>query len=193
MSSFEFLSVLISVVVGLGIANILNGVGRLVHRSGDVTVPAMFVAWTLYLFFYMIIYWWTVVFGWQDWQNWNLVFFMFVLAYGVILFLLSVILFPSDMPDDWNPGVHFIVMRRWYFGVFIVLVVVEYTDSMLKGHLADFSVTYQLMMLTWLIGGIVGWITESRRVHTVNAIVVLVSQVAWAAYQLRDLEWSRGL
>ena len=193
MSSFEFLSVLISVVVGLGIANILNGVGRLIHRAGDVAVPAMFVAWTLYLFFYMVIYWWTVVFGWQDWQNWNLVFFMFVLAYGVILFLLSVILFPSDMPDDWNPRVHFIGMRRWFFGVFIALVAVEYADSMLKGHLAEFSTAYQLMMLTWLIGGIVGWITESRRVHTVNAIVVLVSQVAWAAYQLRDLDWSRGL
>ena len=152
MSSFEFLSVLISVVVGLGIANILNGVGRLIHRSGEVKVSATFVAWALFLFLYMIVYWWTIVFGWRDWQNWNLLIFIFVLTYGVLLFLLSVILIPHDMPDDWDPHADFIRMRRWFFGVFIVLVVVEFTDSALKNHLDEFSMSYKLQMAFWLLG-----------------------------------------
>ena len=193
MSSFEFLSVLISVVVGLGIANILNGVGRLIHRSGEVKVAVTFVAWTLFLFHYMIVYWWTVVFGWQDWQNWNLLVFVFVLIYGVLLFLLSVILFPHDMPADWDPHTYFIRMRRWFFGVFIALVVVEFTDSTLKNHLDAFSTTYLFLMGFWLSGGIAGWISENRRVHAAYAVLILLTQVSWVAYQLRDLEWSRGL
>ena len=193
MSSFEFLSVLISVVVGLGIANILNGVGRLIHRSGEVKVSATFVAWALFLFLYMIVYWWTIVFGWRDWQNWNLLIFIFVLTYGVLLFLLSVILIPHDMPDDWDPHADFIRMRRWFFGVFIVLVVVEFTDSALKNHLDEFSLSYKLQMAFWLLGGIVCWISENRRVQTVTAVLILLTHVSWVAYQLRDLEWSRGL
>ena len=89
MSSFEFLSVLISVVVGLAIANMLNGIGRLIYRFKELKMSASFAAWTVFLFLYLVIYWWTVVFGWQEWQNWNLLIFLFVLTYGVVLFLLS--------------------------------------------------------------------------------------------------------
>ena len=54
MSSFEFLSVLISVVVGLAIANILTGIGRLIHRGSDVQLSVNFVAWMLFVSFYLV-------------------------------------------------------------------------------------------------------------------------------------------
>ena len=43
---------------------------------------------------------WTIVYGWQGRENWSLPLFMFVLSYGLILYLLSVILFPTDMPES---------------------------------------------------------------------------------------------
>ncbi len=138
----------------------------------------------------MIIYWWTIVFGWQEWQNWNLVIFIFILTYGVILFLLSVILFPTDVPEGWDPHVHFVRMRHWFFGIFFVLIAIEFLDTYLKDHLAQFSTGYLLMLATWLLGGVAGWITENRRIHTISAWAILISQVSWVAYQLGDLEWS---
>ena len=192
MSSFEFLSVLISVVVGLGIANILSGVGRMIHRHTEVRLSIAYVAWALYVFHYLVIYWWTVVFGWQEWQNWNLVIFAFILTYGVILFLLSVILFPTDLPTSWDFGKRFLEMRRWFFGIFGVLIIVEVMDTVLKDHLGTFSVWYQLQMATWAVCAIIGWISTNRRVHATIALVALVSQVSWVIYQLRDLEWSLG-
>lgn len=190
MSSFEFLSVLISVVVGLGMANMLTGVGRILHRSQDTKVSATFVVWTLFVFFYLIIYWWTVVFGWQEWQNWNLLIFMFVLVYGILLFLLSVIMYPTDMPESWDPHESFMRMRHWFFGVFLVVVVVEGLDSHLKDHIEEFSLPYFLMLGLWFAGGILGWISNNRRMQTIIATTVFVAQVSWVAYQLRDLEWS---
>lgn len=190
MSSFEFLSVLISVVVGLGIANILNGIGRLLHRHKDVRVSVTFAAWTLFLFLYMVIYWWTVVFGWQNWQNWNLVIFMFILTYGIVLFLLSVILYPADMPSDWDPHDRFIDMRRWFFGLFILLIFIEFLDSYLKDHLSGFSTPYLLMLGLWLACGVAGFISKNRRVHAIASVSALASQNLWVLYQLRDLEWS---
>ena len=190
MSSFEFLSVLISVVVGLGIANILTGIGRLIHRETAIRLSPNFVAWTLFVSFYMIVYWWTVVFGWQELQDWNLVMFMFVLTYGLILYLLSVILFPTDMPDAWEPASHVILKRHWFYGVFLALVVIELLDTYLKGHLADFSVPYFALMSAWAGGGILAWSSRKARVHDIFAVIVLASQVAWVSYQLSDLEWS---
>ena len=190
MSSFEFLSVLISVVVGLGIANILTGVGRLIHRDSETRISPHFVAWSVFVSFYMVIYWWTVVFGWQERQEWSLVLFMFVLTYGLILYLLSVILFPTDMPEKWEPANHIIDKRHWFFGVFMALVCVEFLDSYLKDHLDEFSIPYFVLMATWAVGGILAWSSEKRRVHDVVAVVIVLSQVAWVSYQLSDLEWS---
>ena len=190
MSSFEFLSVLISVVVGLGMANLLTGIGRLLHRRESVQVSIPFVAWTAFVFFYMIIYWWTVVFGWQDWPDWNLLYFVFVLTYGIILYLLSVILFPTDMPGGWDPHSSLMSMRHWFFGTFLALILIEVTDSYLKGHLSEFSTPYFLLLTIWLISGIASWFSEKKRIHTVASLMVLVSQVVWVSYQLSDLEWS---
>ena len=190
MSSFEFLSVLISVVVGLGIANILTGIGRLIHRETEIQLSAHFVAWTLFVSFYMIVYWGTVVFGWQALQSWNLVLFMFVLTYGLVLYLLSVILFPTDMGETWEPGTHIIRKRHWFYGVFLALVVIEFLDSYLKSHLDDFSLPYYVLMTVWACAGLLAWSSRKKRVHDVAAVIVLVSQVAWVSYQLSDLEWS---
>jgi len=190
VSSFEFLSVLISVVVGLGIANLLTGVGRLLQRHRDIRVSVAFTTWTLFVFFFHVIYWWTVVFGWQEWQNWNLLVFLFVLTYGILLFLLSVILFPVDMPASWDPHAHFIDLRRWFFGIFTGLIVVEGLDSLLKSHLEQFSLPYYMLLGLWLVCALTGWFSENRRTHALIALTVLLSMVAWVSYQLRDLEWS---
>ncbi len=138
----------------------------------------------------MVIYWWTVVFGWRDWQNWNLLLFMFVLTYGILLFLLAVILYPTDVPRSWDPHRSFIDMRRWFFGIFVVLVFVEAFDSYQKNHLDEFSTLYFFLLGLWLAGGILGWISENRRIHNAIAVSVLASQVAWVGYQLRNLERS---
>lgn len=190
MSSFEFLSVLISVVVGLGIANILAGIGRMIHRQEKVRLSLHYVAWSVFVSFYMIVYWWTVVFGWQDQESWNLLLFMFVLSYGLWLYLLAVILFPMDMPDSWQPDEHLMNRRHWFFGVFLALVVTEVMDSYLKGHLDDFSTPYIIQMSVWAGGGIIAWSSGNKRVHDFVAIVVVTSQIAWVSYQLSDLEWS---
>jgi len=190
VSSFEFLSVLISVVVGLGIANILTGVGRLIHRDNVVRLSLSFAAWTVYVSFYMVVYWWTVVFGWQVWEDWNLLVFMFVLTYGLILYLLSVILFPPDAGREWEPAANLIAKRHWFFGVFLALVIIETLDTWLKDHLDDFSAPYFVLIGIWFAAGVIGWISQNRRVHDSIALVVVISQIAWVSYQLGDLEWS---
>jgi len=190
MSSFEFLSVLISVVVGLGIANLLTGIGRLLHRRDEVQISVTFFAWTIFVFFYMVIYWWTVVFGWQEWQNWNLLYFLFVLVYGILLYLLSVILFPTDMPSSWDPQSSLMNMRHWFFGIFLLLILVEAADSYLKDHLNEFSTPYFLLLAVWFGSGLVSWFSQNKRTHTATSLIVLASQVVWVSYQLSDLEWS---
>lgn len=192
MSSFEFLSVLISVVIGLGIANLLTGIGRLLHGRMQFRLSSIHLAWTLFVFLYMVIYWWTVVFGWQSWENWNILLFLFVLAYGVLLYLLSVILYPPEITEDWDIDSHFFAMRRWFFGFFAAMIVLEIVDSYLKAHLDQFAAPYWVLMTSWLALAVVGWISSSRRIHRLLVTYVILSLLTWVGFQLRDLDWPRA-
>lgn len=189
MSSFEFLSVLISVVVGLGITHLLTGFGRLLHLEKGFRTSGAHLVWTLYVFLYLVVYWWTIVFGWQDWENWNILLFLFVLLYGVLLFLLCVVLYPADPPESWNPGQHFIDTRRSFFLILVLMLFTEFGDTALKQHFDDFALAYVLIIGSWIATSIVGWFSESSRVQLLIAAYQLVTLVAWVGYQFRDLYW----
>ena len=189
MSSFEFLSVLISVVVGLGMANMLTGVGRLLHKHRTISFSLVHLAWSVFVFFMMVVYWWTVVFGWRDWENWNLLLFLFILTYGVLLFLLSAILYPSEIPESWDLFAHFIDMRHWFFGIYLLWLLAELSDTYFKDHFDDFAWPYLLLTGTWLVCAIVGIRSTNRTTHTVIAILPVLSLCAWVGYQLGDLNW----
>lgn len=189
LSSFEFLSVFISVVVGLGVAHLLIGIGRLIHSSADARLSIAHLLWTAFVFLFMVVYWWTVVFGYKEWQSWNIVLFLFVLMYGVFLFLLAVVLYPPDLPKPWDMQAHFIATRRWFFGIFILLVLTELTDTGLKNHFLQFSQPYILLTGSWLLLAVLGWFSTNQRTQNLIAGYQLVTLVAWVSYQLRDLEW----
>lgn len=189
MSSFEFLTVLLSVVVGLAMANLFRGIGQLLHVRRSIQFSVAHLAWSLWVFLVMVIFWWTVVFGWKDWPDWNILLFLFLLTYGLLLFLLSAMLYPSAIPESWDMFAHFVDMRRWFFGVYLCWISAELTDTGLKDHFASFALPYALLMITWAATAAWAWITTDRRTHTTIAVFQVVSLVAWIVYQLRDLEW----
>ena len=50
MSEFEYVAVLVSLVLGLGIANILSGLGRIIIRRHDYSIDLVHLVWSLALF-----------------------------------------------------------------------------------------------------------------------------------------------
>ena len=192
LNAFEFLSVLISVVVGLGIAHLLTGIGRLLHRRGEIRLSGIHLAWTLWVFLFMVIYWWTAVYGYQEWQHWNIVLFLFILAYGVLLFLLCVILYPADVPESWDMHEHFMSMRRWFFGIFVLTIIMEFGDTYLKDHFDDLGPLYVLLVGSWIALAVLGWISTNRRTQSFIVAYHLVTLLAWVGYRLQDLEWSNA-
>ena len=191
MSSFEFLSVLISVVVGLGLANMFTGLGRLVYRRNAFSFSLAHAAWSVHLFSMMVVYWWTVVFGWQDYQNWNILIFVFILIYGFALFMMSALLYPSEVPQEWDLGKHFGEIRGWFFAFYFLWFGSELLDTWLKRHFDDFSWPYAIMMTSWAATALWAWASPRRRVQDAVALFQAATLICWVLYGLRDLEWAR--
>lgn len=95
MGLFEFLMVLISVVIGLGLTEILSGGARLLRERDTVRFYWIHVLFQFGVFFALLQQWWE---SW-DWVGLEEVSFIAVLtllASPVFLYLIAHLLFPSS-------------------------------------------------------------------------------------------------
>src|SRR5436190_22655870 len=65
MSPFEYLSVLISIVLALGMARVLAGVGEMLQASSHRQIHWVHVLWIVNLFLYLVVAWW-IFYRWRN-------------------------------------------------------------------------------------------------------------------------------
>lgn len=58
MTEFEYVAVLVSLILGLGITHLLAGVGRTIHRRGELRLDAVHTLWTATAFLVLVLNWW---------------------------------------------------------------------------------------------------------------------------------------
>jgi hypothetical protein len=128
---FEYLTVLISVVVGLSLTSFLTNVVRIIHVRGDVTISWVQLLWSVTILIWTVAFWWfTFVLAGQ--QQWTYPLFVFLLAYSTLLFLLMALLFPEGVPADHNYRTQFMQNRVWFFGVLLIFLCVDVIDYFIK-------------------------------------------------------------
>ncbi len=99
MDPFAYLSVLTSIVLALGITQILTGLGRLLQARGRVGLYWVHLLWALNVFLFLVLNWW-ILYRWHTQTTWTFFLFLFVLLSPTVAFLLTMLLFP----DPLSPG-----------------------------------------------------------------------------------------
>lgn len=178
MTIFEYIAVLVSIIIGLGITQLLSGVGRLISNPGTTRVYWVHLVWSFYIFLFMVFFWW-----WQFRLNtveeWTFYLYMYVIFYAVLLYMLCVILFPREFPTDFRE--YFFVRRRWFFGLLIVSFVVDVGDTLLKGrdHFVSLGLQYVVAIIVFIALFAVAIISRNARFHATFAVGTCVYQVIW--------------
>jgi len=85
MGAFEYLSVLISIILALGMTRVLAGVGEMLQARSRHRIYWVHVIWIVNLFVYLVIAWW-IFYRWRDQQPWNFYLFLFVLISPTVLY-----------------------------------------------------------------------------------------------------------
>lgn len=185
MNQFEYVMVLVSIIIGLGMAHILLGIGGIVdRRSGggdDLRLSVAHGTWLGSVFAWMIMFWWWE-FRWSELQpEWTMGLYLFLVIYAVGLFLLAVVLVPRHWDGVADLNEYFLRRRVSFYALLIVATGLDVVDGYLKGGW-DYVVHAggPFIWILW-IGTIpvalVGIKTRSIRYHAVAGTVFFLWQV----------------
>ena len=177
MGAFEYLSVLISIILALGMTRVLAGVGEMLQARSRRHIYWVHAVWIVNLFLYLVIAWW-IFYRWRDQKPWNFYLFLFVLISPTILYLASLLLFPreADVETVIDYKAHYYANHRAFFILFALFIPVDIVDSLLKGvpHFLSLGPIYFLSGVLYFAGLITAAVTRNERYHEFYAIFFLI-------------------
>lgn len=188
MHTFAYLSVLTSIVLGLGIARLLTGLGRLLQARGRVRLYWVHMLWALNLLLFQILNWW-ILFRWQTRTEWTFFLFMFLLLSPTLSFLLTVLLFPDPLLDGADLRQHYFANHRWFFTLGAILPPADAVDTLLKGteHFRAQGPLYVVFLAVVLALMVIAARTRRAGFHAFFAVFFLVYLIAFISINLRVL------
>jgi hypothetical protein len=177
---FEYLSVLISIILALGMTRVLGGVGEMLQARSLRRIYWVHAIWIINLFLYLVIAWW-IFYRWHNQQPWTFLLFVFVLISPTILYLASLLLFPreSDVDRAIDFKTHYYANHRAFFILFALFTPVDIVDSLLKGipHFLALGPIYFISNLLYFAGLATAAITRNERYHEFYAVFFLVQTI----------------
>ena len=181
MEIFNYVMVLASIILGLGITHLLQGVASLAQHPGRNKPYWIHLVWVASTFIGAIFWWWWE-FRLSQTAVWTFQLYLFVLLYAFIIYLNCALLFPSDLRDYSGYEDYFYSRRRWLFGIGIAHGLVDVVDTLLKGwaHFASLGWVYPAATAAMLGLFVGGMITRNRPYHAFVALLLLAYQVALA-------------
>src|SRR5690348_4542983 len=125
MDAFSYLSVLLSIILGLAIAQVLQGYRALLLARGRVRLSAPVLIWSGLLLLVATQAWWAS-FGLRQRMNWDFLSFAIILLQMVLLYMLSAVIFPEVEPSGPVDLVdHFDRHRRAFYSFLLAMLVVS--------------------------------------------------------------------
>ena len=188
MSEFEYVMVLVSIVIALAIAHLLTAVAEAIHRfrghGEPIKLDAVFLLWIGYVLIWLVSFWWWEFKFQETAVDWSYGLYLFVISYAIVLFMLAEILVPHRMRGVSDSYVQFVEGRKWFFGTLLLAQAIDVADTFLKGYewgarpeaIASYSVV--------VIVAMIGIISERRSIQTGAAVVAFASQVLYVTQEL---------
>ena len=137
MDAFSYLSVLLSIILGLGLAQILTALGRLIRQRRKVSSYGPAWLWAFNLLLIHVQMWWSM-FGLRDRAEWTFIAFGTVLLQTAVLYMAAAVILPADHDDSFDLRAHYQQHSVWLFGFLFALVGVSLAKELVfEGALPD--------------------------------------------------------
>ena len=184
MDMFEYVMVLVSIIVGLALSHLLQGLVEVAQRPQRMKIASIHLVWVIYMIT-TVVFWWWWQFKLQLLAVWTFQAYLFVLGYAVILYVLATLLFPKVLDPKLDLDAFFYDRRGWFFGFNALYFVVDLVDSRLKGaeYFANLGLEYVVTTVLSAVACLGAMKTRSPVYHWVVGLAILLYQTTWAFRQ----------
>jgi hypothetical protein len=187
VDEFGYLSVIISVILGLSIAQLLQGISQVINARDRVRVYWPTMAWAVLLLLADTQAWWAM-FGYRNRHTWTFVQFTVVLLEAIMLYLLAAIVLPN-IPDQGEVDLRSNYFRHagWFFGSLVFLLL----GSLLKSVVVSGGLPGKPDLgfhLFWITTALIAAFVRNERYHK---IFVSISFGLFIAYIALLFPWLR--
>jgi hypothetical protein len=178
MDEFSFLSVLLSVILGLAITQILQGFRGLVLSRMRLRSYWPVIGWAILVLLICFQNWWSM-FGMRNRHDWTFQQFAMILLQTILIYMVAGLVFPDFIGEavvDLKES--FYAHRRWFFFLgFAMIVVSVLKELVLQGKLPNhtdltFHAIFGVALLT-------GALTQRERYHKTLVVFVIATFILY--------------
>ena len=178
MDAFSYLSVLLSIVLGLAVTQLLSGFAALVHARRRVAmywpVPVQMAATLL-----ITVQVWWAMFGMHNVRQWTFAGFLVVLAQSVAVYLMAAFITPEiDGQTKIDLRDAYFREARWFFGSILAALAI----SLLKNRVLFGSFQSGIDLAGHVVFAAIALAGLISRSDTVHRVIAPLSLSAYAAY-----------
>jgi hypothetical protein len=180
---FNYVMVLASVIVGLAVTHLLQGVARLIQHPARRKLYWVHLLWVALMFLNALFLWW-----WEyqlsTTRHWTFELYVFVISFSVVLYLICAVLMPSELRDYADYRAYYYSRRRWLFGLLLLFSLMDLADSAIKGpaHLAWLGWPYFAVVATRSALLLIAMKTRNARFHAF-VVLLFIAQLVVLAFR----------
>jgi len=184
MDQFEYVMVLVSIIIGLGIAHILLGIGgiidRLSRKEDRLELSLAHAAWLAFCFLWLVMFWWWEYRFSTRVSDWTMGLYLFLVCYAVTLFLLQAVLVPRTWDGVTSLKEYFLERRAWFYSLLGFVTILDMIDSYLKGgfqYILDSGYIGMAFPVATIPVVIIGIRSTEIRTHNIMATIFVGWQI----------------
>ncbi len=181
MSLFEYIMVLTSILISLGIAELLYGVVRVLRSEFQERLFLPQAAWALFLFLHLIVIWWS---RWDLHENfeWNFIQLLLSLAAPILLFILCGLIFPlKEVARD-----HYYRLRKPFFSILFLIAIIDLLHEILIEGSPILSLATPTV-LVMAVAIIAARFSQKDLVHGIAALVCVATVLFFISMTVFEL------
>jgi hypothetical protein len=173
VTQFEYLSVLVSIIIGLGLSHLLTGAARLIQMRRRVRPYLPTYVWIVVLLLMQVQIWWAA-YGERAETRWSFLGFFSFLLLPILGALVSYILIPDLEGEhtelDLRASYH--ENRGWFHGLLVLLVISSLSRDLLEDGMAALDLDAAFRGV-FLVLALVAARVRSDLAHLVISLLVL--------------------
>lgn len=186
ISPFEYVSILVSIILGLGITQILSAFSDLLYNYKKVRFYWPHTLWIVFILF-LHIQDWFITYQLKDKPVWHLPELFFILLYPISLFCVAKILLPTNEREERNSMKLF--YKSQYPLLFIIVGISIFISILFNWIFIKRSLLQQIPLIIFLIVMLFTALKKGENEILHRAIAITIISASLLSGMLEENVW----